>query len=39
MSEVESTVHVKEVRLLLYSIRMVAIEFKVMVEKAKATVY
>ncbi|MFM7431363.1 MAG: hypothetical protein ACKO1F_15895 [Flammeovirgaceae bacterium] len=39
MSEVESTVHVKEVRLLLYSIRMVAIEFKVMVEKAKATVF
>jgi hypothetical protein len=39
MSEVESTVQVKEVRLLLYSIRMVAIEFKVMVEKAKATVY
>jgi hypothetical protein len=39
MSEVESTVHVKEVRLLLYSIRMAAIEFNDVVEKAKATVY
>lgn len=39
MSEVDGTVHVKEVRLLLYSIKMASIEFNDVVEKAKSTVY
>lgn len=39
MSEVDGSVHVKEVRLLLYSIRMASIEFNDVVEKAKSTVY
>lgn len=39
MSEVDGTVHVKEVRLLLYSIRMASIEFNDVIEKAKSTIY
>lgn len=39
MSEVDGSVHVKEVRLLLYSIKMASIEFNDVVEKAKSTVY
>jgi uncharacterized tellurite resistance protein B-like protein len=39
MSEVDGTVHVKEVRLLLYSIRMASIEFNDVIEKAKITIY
>lgn len=36
MSEADDNVHVKEVRLLLYSIRMVGIEFNDVVERAKS---
>lgn len=39
MSEVDGSVHVKEVRLLLYSIKMASIEFNDVVEKAKSTIY
>ncbi len=39
MSEVDGTVHVKEVRLLLYSVKMASIEFNDVVEKAKAIQY
>lgn len=35
LSEVDGNVHVKEVRLLLYSIKMTGIEFNDVVEKAK----
>jgi len=35
MSEADGTFHVKEVRLLLYSIKMASIEFNDVVEKAK----
>lgn len=37
MSEVDGRVHVKEVRLLLYSIKMTGIEFDDVVNKAKET--
>ena len=37
MSEVDGRVHVKEVRLLLYSIKMTGIEFDDVVNKAKLT--
>jgi len=37
MSEADGNVHVKEVRLLLYSIRMTGIEFNDVVEHAKKT--
>lgn len=36
LSEVDGNVHVKEVRLLLYSIKMTGIEFNDVVERAKA---
>ena len=39
MSEVDGTVHVKEVRLLLYSVKMASIEFNDVVEKAKTLNY
>lgn len=39
MSEVDGTVHVKEVRLLLYSVKMASIELNDVVEKAKAIQY
>jgi uncharacterized tellurite resistance protein B-like protein len=35
LSEVDGNVHVKEVRLLLYSIKMTGVEFNDVVEKAK----
>jgi uncharacterized tellurite resistance protein B-like protein len=38
LSEVDGSVHVKEVRLLLYSIKMAGIEFNDVVEKATHTV-
>lgn len=37
LSEADGNVHVKEVRLLLYSIRMTGIEFNDVVEQAKKT--
>lgn len=39
MSEADGRVHVKEVRLLLYSIRMAKVEFNDVVEKAKRIKY
>jgi uncharacterized tellurite resistance protein B-like protein len=39
MSEVDGTLHVKEVRLLLYSVKMASIELNDVVEKANATHY
>lgn len=39
MSEADGRVHVKEVRLLLYSIRMAKIEFNDVVQKAKQIKY
>lgn len=39
MSEADGRVHVKEVRLLLYSIRMAKVEFNDVVEKAKHVRY
>jgi hypothetical protein len=35
MSDVDGSVHVKEVRLLLYSIRAAGIEFNDVIERAK----
>ncbi|MEQ8423912.1 MAG: hypothetical protein RIA63_04325 [Cyclobacteriaceae bacterium] len=39
MSEADGRVHVKEVRLLLYSIRMAKVEFNEVVEKSKKLTY
>lgn len=39
MSEADGRVHVKEVRLLLYSIRMAKVDFNDVVEKAKLVSY
>lgn len=39
MQEVDGTVHIKEVRLLLYSVKMTSIEFNDVVAQAKVTVY
>jgi len=39
MSEADGRVHVKEVRLLLYSIRMAGIEFNDVVNRAKQVIY
>lgn len=39
MSEADGRVHVKEVRLLLYSIRMAKIEFNEVVDRAKMITY
>lgn len=39
MSEADGKVHVKEVRLLLYSIRMTGIEFNDVVDKSKQVIY
>lgn len=39
MSEADGSVHVKEVRLLLYSIRMAKVEFNDVVERAKHVKY
>lgn len=39
MSEVDGTLHVKEVRLLLYSVKMASIELNDVIEKANATHY
>lgn len=39
MSEADGTVHVKEVRLLLYSIRSAKVEFNQVIDYAKSVVY
>lgn len=39
LSEADGRVHVKEVRLLLYSIRMAKIEFNDVIDRAKAIAY
>lgn len=39
LSEADGRVHVKEVRLLLYSIRMAKVEFNDVIERAKEIVY
>ncbi|MGE0770578.1 MAG: TerB family tellurite resistance protein [Cyclobacteriaceae bacterium] len=39
MSEADGTVHVKEVRLLLYSIRSAKVEFNQVIDHAKSVVY
>lgn len=39
MSEVDGTVHVKEVRLLLYSVKLASIEINDVIEKAKVVHY